>query len=250
MTEDEWLACDDPDRMLEFLRDRRKDRKLRLFACACCRRIWHLLTDARSREAVEVAERFADGRASPAELETAHRKGQQATRSLRKQAGQHEGNRGATRAATRSATRTTPVEAAEEAALAAEAEKAHETRDRWIPGGFQGIFGPMGDVFAAWSEERRQQLALLRDLFGNPFRVAVIDPLWLDWNDATIQRLARTIYDERLLPSGVFDPDRVDVLSDALEDAGCADAALLDHLRGPGPHVRGCWVVDALLGEA
>ena len=66
MNDAEWLACDDPDRMLEFMSDRASERKLRLFACACCRRIWHLL-HPNSRRAVEVMEQYVDGQASDGE---------------------------------------------------------------------------------------------------------------------------------------------------------------------------------------
>src|SRR5262245_41045217 len=68
MTEAEWLACTDTRRMRAFLRDKASDRKVRRFACACCRRIWPLISDPWGREAVEVAERYADGAASEEEL--------------------------------------------------------------------------------------------------------------------------------------------------------------------------------------
>ena len=61
--------------------------------------------------------------------------------------------------------------------------------------------------------------------------------------------LARAAYDQRELPSGALDTTRLAVLADALEEAGCDQADLLTHLRGPGPHVRGCWVVDLILGK-
>ena len=69
-----------------------------------------------------------------------------------------------------------------------------------------------------------------------------LDSRWLAWNGGTIHHLAQAIYDERAF-------DRLPILADALEDAGCTDAAILDHCRQPGEHVRGCWVVDLLLGK-
>jgi hypothetical protein len=86
---------------------------------------------------------------------------------------------------------------------------------------------------------------LLRCLFGNPFRPVVLDPGWLT---ADVVMLARAAYDERLLPHGELDPARLAVLADALLDAGCTSAEVLAHLRGPGPHVRGCDAVDCCLG--
>ena len=61
--------------------------------------------------------------------------------------------------------------------------------------------------------------------------------------------MAQVIYEDRDLPSGHLDNARLAVLGDALEDAGCTDADILKHCRGSGPHVRGCWVVDLLLGK-
>ncbi len=93
-------------------------------------------------------------------------------------------------------------------------------------------------------------LALLRCIFVNPFRSVVISPAVLAWNDRTVVRLAQAAYEERHLPAGTLDTGRLAVLADALEEAGCTDADILGHLRGPGPHVRGCWPVDLLLGKS
>jgi hypothetical protein len=99
------------------------------------------------------------------------------------------------------------------------------------------------------ASEQAAHLALVRCVFGNPFRPVPIDPHWLKWNGGTIPKLAQEIYDERHLPEGTLDNNRLAVLADALEETGCADTDILDHCRKPGTHVRGCWVVDLLLGK-
>ena len=83
---------------------------------------------------------------------------------------------------------------------------------------------------------------LLREIFGNPFRPVALDSSWLAWNDGTIPELAQSIYDQRAF-------DRLPALADALEVAGCTNADILNHCHSEGPHVRGCWVVDLLLGK-
>jgi hypothetical protein len=103
------------------------------------------------------------------------------------------------------------------------------------------------DVYqAAMGAEREAQARLARCVFGNPFRPAAPDPALRAF---VVVTLAQAVYDERLLPSGELDLKRLAVLADALEEAG-ADGELLAHLRSPGPHVRGCWAVDACLGKS
>jgi hypothetical protein len=84
---------------------------------------------------------------------------------------------------------------------------------------------------------------LLRCIFGNPFRpLPTIDPVWFRWNDGTVPRIARGIYEGRRFGD-------LPILHDALLDAGCDDQDILDHCKAPGPHARGCWVLDHLLGK-
>jgi hypothetical protein len=90
--------------------------------------------------------------------------------------------------------------------------------------------------------ERRRQGQLLREVLGNPFRPAGLDPAWLRWDGGSAVRVARAIQEERAF-------EQLPVLADALEEAGCTDADLLGHLRGPGPHVPGCWALDRILGN-
>jgi hypothetical protein len=89
---------------------------------------------------------------------------------------------------------------------------------------------------------RMQWSDALRDIAGNPFHEYALHPDWLDANDRIAAALAETAYDERAFES-------LPILADALEDAGCDIAAVLDHLRGPGPHFRGCWALDLILGK-
>jgi hypothetical protein len=96
---------------------------------------------------------------------------------------------------------------------------------------------------AGKAKEERAICGLIRDVIGNPFRsLPVIAPEWLAWNNGVIPALARSIYGDRAF-------DQLPVLGDALEDAGCTDRVLLDHCHEPGGHVRGCWVLDLLLGK-
>jgi hypothetical protein len=92
----------------------------------------------------------------------------------------------------------------------------------------------------AQSTEEAAQRSILREIFGNPARPPRVMPHWLTWNNGTALKLAQAIYDERAF-------DQLPILADALEDAGCGDADLLAHLRGPGPHLPGCWALDAVL---
>jgi hypothetical protein len=229
MTEEQWLSCTNPTLMLEFLRTsgRLSGRKSHLFAVACCRRIWHLMTDERSRRAVEVAERFTEGASSVEELFAAGRGLRTAASSAAEDA--------ALRAA-QNAVGVDVFSCSHYAAFAA--ASTFESRDFSV-------------LRAARDAERAAHVALLRDLFGNPFRpLPSIDPAWLAWNNRTVRRLTQSAYETRSLPGGTLDDARLAVLADALEEAGCGDAELLAHLRGPGPHVLGCWCVDLLLGKS
>jgi hypothetical protein len=90
--------------------------------------------------------------------------------------------------------------------------------------------------------EQGEQAHLLQDIFGKPSRRVAIPRALLAWNDGTVRKLAQALYDERAF-------DRMPVLADALEEAGCQDQDILGHCRAGGEHVRGCWVVDLILGK-
>ena len=227
VTEAEWLACENSLPMLRHLGKKANGRKLRLFAVACCRPLLHLLTDERNRLAVEVAERYADKRAKRVELRKAEQDSRETVYLV------YSPPRSAALAATRAAAYTAYKAAYETSSLAQTARR----RELTLPGG-------------GWVEASSPHARLARDIFGNPFRPAAISSTVLVWNDGLVVRLAQAAYDERHLPAGRLDNGRLAILADALEEAGCTDADILGHLRGPGPHVRGCWAVDLCLGKS
>lgn len=215
MTEAEWMDCTEPGKMLKFLTGKIGDRKLRLFACACCRDIWELIPSEASRKSLEASEEYAEGRIRRKDLIE-----------MRERARRDDSDfaQWAVMAASRP-----KIAGAWVAQLAADAKNRP---------GIHRSFAPTSQ------RSQQQQCRHLRDIFGSlPFRPIFIDPNWLVWNDGIVRKLAQTIYEERCFSD-------LPILADALEEGGCTDAALLGHLRGSGRHVRGCWALDAILGKA
>jgi hypothetical protein len=104
-------------------------------------------------------------------------------------------------------------------------------------------------TIAVWLASKTESADFLREIY-NSHRRLVLDPAVLTWNGSTVVRLAQAAYDERNLPEGTLDNARLAVLADALEEAGCPDVQIVGHLRSGGDHVRGCWVLDLLLGKS
>jgi hypothetical protein len=195
MTEAEWRAATGLTPMLEFLRDRASERKLRLWVVACCHHVWHH-THESDRKVVELAAQFADSLVTAKELAREVKASDKAVVLGNQFLGRRYA-RGAARPAIR-----------------------------------QGV------LFIADGPYHPAHLRqLLRDIVGNPFRPVEVAPEWR--TDAALS-LARQMYESR-------DFSLMPILADALQDAGCEDEDVLNHCRGPGPHVRGCWVVDLVL---
>lgn len=211
MTEAEWLAATDPMPLLAFLRETSSDRRLRLLACVWCREVWYQLANDLCREAVELSERFADDATVLGEMERV-REAAWAT-SKTTLGFSHSGRKGA----------------GYNAALFVAISKMWHI----------GTVLESIQLLATRPGYRTLQCRLTHDIFGNPFRPIVVDHSWLT---TTVVALSEGIYRDRAF-------DRLPVLADALMDAGCSDEDVLDHCRGPGPHVRGCWVVDLLTGR-
>jgi hypothetical protein len=217
VTEAEWLVATDPHRLLNAIRAKSR-RKRGLFVCACCRRLWPKLPDPRSRRVVEMAERFLDGGMSVEELlnAVAMARGVPNDRVKMKLFGGHrimESSPGAVAWCCLCIANNDP--------------RLNQVHDE--------IASNSDDLPAEWVA----QSSLARCIFRNPFRFVDLEPSWLT---STVVARTNGIYDEKAF-------DRMPILADALQDAGCDNADILDHCRSPGPHVRGCWVVDLVLGE-
>ncbi len=204
MNEQDWLACTDPRAMLECLRGTASDRKLLLFPVGCFRSLFPRTPWQPPAAALDLIERYADGKAT---LED--------------------------------------VRSAEPGCWLLGAIYYSDPYDYAVAGGIRYVNQVTHRAVARgirYVNHPTLAVAILHDLFGNPFRPASLNLAWLAWNGGTVKRLAAAIYDDRAF-------ERLPILADALEEAGCTDADILAHCRGPGPHVRGCWVVDLLLSK-
>jgi hypothetical protein len=229
MNEADWLAAKDPLPMLDYLEGKASQRKFRLFACACARRFWRLYRYRAPRDAVELAERYAEGLADAGAVEA-----------MRETAEMSAGTAPEFEVFAYQAAADTLAETAVEAARNAhEHARQHAVREaayEVIPGENEARA-----TSAASAAERLAQCELVREVFGNPFRPIVIEAHWLAGANGAPGAMARMIHDEARF-------EELPYLADALEDAGCSDDELLDHLRRPDGHARGCWALDVLLG--
>ena len=262
MTEAEWLACTDPDWMLDHLAgDRISERKLRLLACACVEHapvrrgagLYSLFTDARSRDAVAVALRFADGEAT-AEERAAARDAAWAVGCRPARTGLRPGRLVEFGVAAVFCPPTVAWDPASRAARAVTRDAAWDAAKdaSWDVARAAADDGP-------WDAARRFEAALIRDVFGNPFRRPpggdsvgtahdpegdgrrpAVSPGILAWHGGLVVALARGIYADCRFG------DRP-VLADALEEAGCSAGSVLSHCRHGGPHALGCWALDLVL---
>jgi hypothetical protein len=226
MTESEWFACSDVRFMLEHLEDRVSERKARLFGAAACQLLWQGKDHEPFSSTVQLIEAAADAPAQKKNLKSARA-------SLRELM-----ERGFT------SDERLVGKALWQAAWISETLRL----PRWLLAAtvadtVVAAVMPTGMTTAeAKVRARKQLVSLFCDLVGNPFSPGGVDPAWAASNMSTVQRLAQAIYDDRAF-------DRLPILADALEDAGCTNQEILAHCRSGGDHVRGCWVVDLLLAK-
>jgi hypothetical protein len=237
MTESEWLVCSDPEPMLDMLRGKAGDRELRLFACACCRRQLAAFFDPASWCLCEVAERFVDGLAEQAELDDARFDVFAQYCGPWYDVGDRKSWENIPDIEARSMIGWVAYSAAGGSVRQQDEDRPNRLENA------REAFHTMKWVGKGLNAENTTSFAVgaLRDIFGNPGRQPVFDPAWASWQTGRIPRLARTLYRERAF-------DRLPLLADILAQTGCTDQAILSHCRDAGENVRGCWVLDLLMG--
>ena len=250
ITKQDWLACPDAAMLSEQLQAEGSDRQLWLFAAACLRRVWSVLEHDAAYQAIEIMEQYADDLVHREEI---HRVWSNAEWELAENLWL---GPNATRGAWWDDKYGNWAEPTSEEEADRISQGVCEALDEpaWIAA--RAVFHAR--ELAVWQAQRDQQAAVLKqeqqaqfglllDLLGNPSQPAWVDHRCLTTREQTVGKLAATAYQQRDLPSGLLDNVLLAILSDALEEAGCTDSPILDHLRQPGIHVRGCWAVDALL---
>ena len=235
MTEEQWLASDDPEQMLAFLHGRTSERKLRLFLVACARRVLPSSPDGDTVEALAVAEQFADGAESPHRLARARAALKVSRRSrVHREAPLDTGHISSVPAWHAAREEVGPAAAREGASCCA-----------WSTSLGPSYGGPLVGVTVP-THEFAAQAALLRDIFGNPYRPVSVPPAG---KLPEVVALARAAYEQRGLPAGTLAGRLLAAVAQALVEAGCRDADVLNHCYRCAVHVRGCWLIDLLLGK-
>lgn len=219
MTEEEWAAGVEPMNLLYHwtLSSGSDLRKLRLLAVACCQRKAKYFADARCQRVIKVAEQYADDEHCIGDLDLARQQCQLALGEWRAK----QGYRG-------------------QMVRLLTALHGTASREFYLKTILMDLERVPIDSQRGRVEEAAKQAVLVREVFGNLSSPVTLDPRW---QSETVVALAGGIYTDRAF-------DRMPILADALEEAGCDNADILTHCRGDGPHVRECWVVDLLLGKS
>jgi hypothetical protein len=237
MTEEEWLVCAESEKMSDYLFGRVSERKLMLLGCACCERIPHPATTPCLRQVLGVAESVAEGRSDREKLVVVAKDTQNEQEQLHQDSPEYllfTGITCVTCGAGFPKNNLFKIGLFNLTAAVAQwtVPDVNIDPDDW------GV--PQDERWRkVWRNEMRKQAVLVREIFGNPFRPVDLNPAWLT---STVVALATGIYQDRAF-------DRMPILADALQDAGCENDDILNHCRQLGDHVRGCWVVDLILGK-